>query len=250
MGNTLRSVLLGGIISILSGCTSLVSEKPVFEPADYDTSGSLAGHYRVVGDAGQVVITANPDGRLTLFGFQTVKAKKRAKDNTETRVQALYADAAAIPVGNGDYALQISCAALADKDKDYASWLGGKDSRWRDYSAYGVIAQDRQQDHLWFSANFYRSTDELDRLFDRYGVKPAPDSRGIRILPAAMSRSAAGALFRDLIAREMAPGGGGELFHREDREGRLTADEEQALRIKDSTTCRRLQREGERPPDK
>jgi hypothetical protein len=244
---SLSAVLLG----TLAGCTGLISEKPVFGAADYDTTGALLGHYRDAEGRKSVVVTRGLDGQLAFFGFESKTTKKKgSKDTEEVWRQAFYADAAAIALGGGDYTLQVSCTAIVQGNKSYAGWLGGKASPWRDYTAYGVIAQDRKQDHLWFSANFYESSDGAEHILTRYGAQKPKDSGGVRILPPNITRAAAMAMFRDLVAFDMTSDGSLELYRRLDRETLPDADETAALVVKDSSTCHRLQIEGSPPPEK
>jgi hypothetical protein len=249
-------------LSVLAGCTALISEKPVFGAADYDTSGSLLGHYKMVDEstqATQVLATRGPEGRMVLLGFEVKKAAPTNNpepgaqtDKHDVLVQGYYAEAAAIPLGGGDFALQVSCAALIEDGKIYASYLGGKKSPYRNYTAYGVIAQDRMKDYLWVSTNFYSREEDTDLIFNRYAVAKAPENNGkdydVRIIPPDISRSAAVALFRDLIAQDMNADSGSELYKRTDRDPQPSDDETAAIVLNSSEQCQRVQNEGEPPP--
>jgi hypothetical protein len=244
-----RALLPAFFAAVLAGCTGVVSEKPVFAASDFDTTGALLGHYTDTGENRKVLVTRGPDGQLVVFGFEN-KPVKKGKETEDVWYHAFYAEGAAVALGGGDYVLQISCSAIAQGGKTYAGWLGGKSSPYRDYTAYGVIAQDRQQDHLWFSANFYRNGEDAERVFARYGAVKPKDRSELRILPPDMPRAAATAMFRELIAFEMAQDASPTLYRRADRNAILDAELAKFLVIKDSTTCRRLQRESEPPKDK
>lgn len=248
-----RSALLACTLGVLTGCTALVSEKPVFAPTDYDTTGALLGHYQEYGGQKQVVVTRGADGELVFLGFESKPVPKKKDSKAQDQAiwaQALYAEAAAIPLGGGDYVLQVSCTALAHDGKTFAGWLGGKVSPFKNHTAYAFLAEDRKKDYLWFSANFYASGDDNARVFNRYGVqKPPGKDDDVRIIPADISRSATMAMFRELIALDMASSGSPELYHRENRDGQPDENEAAAMVIKDSAQCHRLQTEGDPPKD-
>ena len=255
--HAIRRVALAACAFALCGCTGLLSEKPLFAPADYDASGALLGHYAIMkGDTTEgVIVSRGAGGGLVFVGLKSVPGK--AKDET-TWVQTIYAEGAAVPLGDGDYALQISCSGLVEKGRIYASWFGGRRSPYRQYTAYGVLARDRKADHYWVNANFYSSNDDAQTLiFNRYGIEKGTlkNSDGTevadtaRIIPAGMPRSTAIALFRDLIAQDMADSSEGGLLKRTNREPLLDNDEKKAVILNDSEACRRVQAEGEAPPD-
>ena len=252
-------VLLACSLTALAGCTGLISEKPVFDPADYDTSGSLLGHYRKLDENMQVVVARGREGRVVILGFEIEKAGQTTKSGTdgqnkkhEDLVQSLYAEAAVIPLGGGDFALQVSCSAVIHDGKPYASWLGGKKSPYRSYTLYGFVAQDRKKNYLWVSTNFYSGDDEAAQVFNRYAVDKAPKNTSkdydVRIIPPDLMRPAAMSLFRDLIAQDMGSDGGSELYQRTNRDPQPSDDEKAAIVLNDSNQCLRVQYEGESPP--
>lgn len=245
-------------LSVLAGCTGLVSEKPVFAPSDYDTSGSLLGHYGTPDSHRKVVVARGADGGIVLLGYEYGKPENKPEgaaqtDADEVLAQSFYAEGAVIPLGGGDFVLQISCSAMNDNGKDFYSWLGGRQSPYRAYTSYGYIAQDRSKSYLWASSNFYSSRDEPAAIFNKYGVETAPkiDGKSIidaRIIPPGISKGAIRSLFRELIAQDMDSGDSGELYQRRSREPALDSDEAKATRLNDSAECRRIQLEGEPPP--
>lgn len=243
----------------LAGCTGLISEKPVFVPADYDTSGSLLGHYRKLDENVKVVVTRGREGRIVILGFEDKKVGPTNKPNTDAQnnsredmLQNLYAEAAMIPLGGGDFAMQISCSAVIHGGKTYASSLGGKKSPYRSYAVYGFVAQDRKKDYLWVSTNFYGGGDDTALVFNRYAVEKAPQNASkdydVRIIPPDLTRPAAVALFRDLIAQYMGSDGGSELYQRTNRDPQLSDDEKAAVVLNNSNQCLHVQNEGEPPP--
>jgi hypothetical protein len=250
-------VLLACSLTGLAGCTGLISEKPVFVPADYDTSGSLLGHYRKLDENMQFVVTRGREGRIVIFGFESKKTGQTNKPDTENNgheelLQGLYAEAAAIPLGGGDFALQVTCSAVMHDGKTYATWLGGKKSPYRSYAMYGFVAQDRKRDYLWVSTNFYGGGDDTALLFNRYAVEKAPQNTSkdydVRIIPPYLARPAAIALFRDLIAQYMNSGGGSDLYQRTDRNPQPSEGEKAAIVLNDGNQCLHVQSEGEPPP--
>lgn len=252
-------VFLACSLTALAGCTGLISEKPVFAPADYDSSGVLLGHYRKLDENMQVVVSRGRDGRIVILGFETKGTGQTNKsetdvqsNNRENLVQSLYAEAAAIPLGSGDFALQVSCSVVIRDGKTFASWLGGRESPYRSYAVYGFVAQDRKKDYLWVSTNFYGGGDDTALIFNRYAVEKAPQDTStdydVRIIPPDLTRPAAMALFRDLIAQYMESDGGSELYKRTDRDPQPSGDERAAIVLKDSNQCLRIQNEGVPPP--
>lgn len=245
--------------AILAGCTTLISEKPAFAAADYDTSGALYGHYRSADGKQQVLVTRGAAGQFVVQQFDVAVMFVKGKDGNpdeqhESLTQSAYAEGAAIPLGGGDFALQMSCVALAHDGKTFASWLGGKASPVRSYTIYGLIAQDRKRDRLWASANFSDGGDETALIFNRYGVRKAPKAlvkeNDARVLPPGLDRTAALDLFRALIARAMDSGNGSTLYERINRDMEPSDDEAAATLLGDTQTCRHLQTEGEPPPSK
>lgn len=252
-------VLLACSLTGLAGCTGLISEKPVFIPADYDASGSLLGHYRKLDENIRVVVSRGREGRIVILGFEAKKTPQTNKSETDAQnnnredlLQNLYAEAAVIPLGSSDFALQVSCSAVIHDGKTYASWLGGKNSPYRSYAVYGFVAQDRKRDYLWVSTNFYGGGDDTTLVFNRYAVEKAPQNTSkdydVRIIPPDLARPAAMALFRDLIAQYMGSDGGSELYQRTNRDLQPSDVEKAAIVLNDSNQCLHVQNEGEPPP--
>jgi hypothetical protein len=233
---------------MLSSCTMLVSEKPIFTNSDFDATGALVGHYDSEDQKGGFVVMPGSDSRLQVFGFETIPSKRSSSPGR--LVQISYAEVAAIPLGNGDFALQFGCTALAENGKTFGSLLGGSASRYGNYTAYGIVAQDRKKDHQWVSTNFY----EYDRntygaIFSKYAIKKhnVDDAKGkggateVEVIPPDTSRSAAQALFRDLIAADMLSSSDSQLSTKTNSDGELTDDERAAVVLNSSDACVRVQ---------
>jgi hypothetical protein len=244
----LAPALLSCVPLVLGSCTMLVSEKPIFTTSDFDATGALVGHYDSEDDKGEFVVMPSSDSRLVVIGFETMPSKRSSTPGG--LVQASYAEVAAIPLGNGDFALQFGCTALAEDGKTFGSLLGGSASRYGNHTAYGIVAQDRKKDHLWVSINFYKySGNPYDAIFSKYAIrnhknddaKAKGGASEVEVIPPDISRSAAQALFRDLIATDMLSSGSSQLNTKTNNDGELTDDERAAVVLNSSDACVRVQ---------
>ncbi len=149
-----------------------------------------------------------PDEQITALGLE-YKTDEQSKD-VPVLTQTFYGEGAAIPLGGGDFVLQITCSALVKDGKVYASWIGGKKSPYPTYTVYGTVAQDRKKGYGWaniylFSARGDRSedvdyADSLNLFFNKYRIKTSGDgsegNASVAIIPSDIGRSAALSLFR------------------------------------------------------
>ena len=181
--------------AIVSGCTSIVSQRPVFPPAAFATSDNLLGVYAPLdtGD-GEYFVEREGEAGLKIIGL--------GRSNGVWR-EAVYIDGAAVPLGDGDYVLQMSCVILWDDKKGWAPFPG---ITQRNYASYALVMQDRRAYTYWLLRDFSAIDAET---FEQYGVA-RPDSGDsktrsyIAILPKSMSTQRAAAFFRAVAQNAMA----------------------------------------------
>jgi hypothetical protein len=222
----------------IAGCTSIVSQKPIFSDKDFEKSDGVLGIYdaQTTNPSEEFEVTRESAGKFRAIGLGQDKQKW---------FQFFYADFSAIPLGGGDYVLQVSCSLMAD-DK---GWKPAPTAMTKGYSDFALVLKDRRVNAYWSLANFQDTT---PALLARYGavdpsVRDPKQDSSIRILPASMSKEKAIAFFRDLAADTMnnANGNPGIIERRTSGPQAIdpTSDEAKAITVRTAQQCQSMTRQ-------
>ncbi len=230
------------LVGSLAACTSIVSQKPIFSDKDFEKSDGVLGIYDALNSnpSEEFEVTREGAGKLRVIGLGQDKQKW---------FEFFYADFSAIPMGGGDYILQVSCSLMRD-DKD---WKPAPVAMTKGYTDFAFVLKDRRADTYWSLANF---SDVTPALLARYGavdpsVRDPKQDNSIRILPAGMAKEKAIAFFRDVAADAMNNGNGnpGVIERRTSGPQAIDpkSDEAKAIVVRTPQQCQSLTR-NYRPP--
>ncbi|HTQ13414.1 MAG TPA: hypothetical protein VMH86_06020 [Rhizomicrobium sp.] len=182
----MKAAVLVCVGAVLAGCTTVVSDRPVF-PASMAAGGpSLEGAYLVYGENGENVITVSrrDGGRYEAIGFGTRPHYR----------EGLAMEFAAVPLGGGDFALQVSCLASRN---DSGAWNKEKDAAF----AYWTLSASRARGD-WFAGIIVADADR-DALAAKYRLAAGKNALKIDGLSPGRALS----FFRDWQAAQLAVGG-------------------------------------------
>ena len=222
----------------IAGCTSIVSQKPIFSDKDFEKSDGVLGIY----DA----LNANPSEEFEVSreGAGKLRAIGLGQDKQKW-FQFFYADFSAIPMGGGDYILQVSCSLMRE-DK---GWKPAPVVMTKGYTDFAFVLKDRRADTYWSLANF---SDVTPALLTRYGVvdpsvRDPKQDNSIRVMPQSMPKEKAIAFFRDVAADVMnnANGNPGIVERRTSGPQAIDpkSDEAKAITVRNAQQCQSLTRQ-------
>lgn len=230
--------------AFLAGCSTLVSERPVFASEDFDSSPVLLGRYASVEsgpDSVRYYVDRSGVAGLRITGFHEVGEKWQ---------QIFYGEGGAIALGGGDYVLQMSCLAYRGDTQWQSAALGPPHSPWRRFTAYGLAIRDRRAGDYWVLQSSTGLGHEDTPLYRRFGIEERKipgmkqgDEDRIDILPHAISPSQARTFFAVAVLEVMA-GRGQPVLVAQERAGANDASSrsEVAKAVEVSTTgeCREI----------
>jgi hypothetical protein len=171
---------------VLAGCTTVLSDKPVFPPAMAANKSALEGTYTLRGDNGENVVTVKRRDASTYdaIGFGVKPAYR----------EGLAMEFSAVPLGGGDYALQISCLASRD---DNGTWKHESESAY----VYWVLAASRAK------GDYFVGWDVADADRDALSLKYHQQADKGTLKLSGLSPERAKAFFFDWEQSQLATGG-------------------------------------------
>jgi hypothetical protein len=172
------------LAAALAGCATVSSQKPVFAPAP--DKSVLQGVYEMHGDKGAITLSVRRRDAATYEAFLF--------DPEGAHEQGLAAEFNAVPLGHGDYVLQVGCLA-SRKDDGKGKWEMAPTVQ------YWTLAAARPDGDYWLGFNL--SDDAATALSAKY--RQVHDKDGLKLDGLAPAR--ANAFFADWLAMQFAEGG-------------------------------------------
>jgi hypothetical protein len=169
----------------LAGCATVSSQKPVFAPAPDKTA--LAGVYEMHGDKGEITLLVR---RHDAASYEAYLYNPEAPFQ-----QGLAAEFNAVPMGHGDYVLQVGCLATRKDDE------GGRWETAPPGFQYWTLTAARAHDDYWLG--FVLTDAAADALTAKY--HQPRDKDGIKL--TALSPQTAQSFFADWAQMQMSEGG-------------------------------------------
>ncbi|HEY1631832.1 MAG TPA: hypothetical protein VGF56_10980 [Rhizomicrobium sp.] len=201
-------VLLAGA---LAGCASVSSHDPVFAPAP--EKSAFAGVYGIPGEKGAISLLVRRRDASSYEAFLF--------DPEEPHEEGMAAEFSVVPLGVGDYALQVSCIA-SRKDDGKGPWEMGPPG-----FLYWTLAMARPHGDYWLGFNLTDAA--AAALSAKY--KQTHGEHGIEL--AGLPPDRARAFFSDWLGMQIAEGGDRVLPVMK----KLDASSDDA-QFKNPTTCR------------
>ncbi|MGH6872251.1 MAG: hypothetical protein ACREHE_12160 [Rhizomicrobium sp.] len=182
-----RVTCLSAVAMALAGCMTVSSLKPVFPPGMAANRSSLEGDYTLHGEKGDILLTVVRRDAAT---YDAYLFKPEAP-----YTEGLAVEFNAVPLRNGDFAIQTVCLASLDD---------GGDGKWKHLepeNPYWTLAAARPHGDYWLGFNL--SDDAANMLAAKYGQNQ--DKDGIKLAGLAPDRATA--FFQDWLRAQLANGG-------------------------------------------
>lgn len=138
-----RLLTLAAAVAVLSGCGMVVSRTPIFPERMAAADPALEGLYTVRGNTtSDVAVVTRNDTHYTAAFYRHVYS---AAPNAKPYAQSGAADFQLIPLDNGDYAVQASCAFAMIG----AGLFAARDHAPPDQVQYAVLIAARPRQNFW-----------------------------------------------------------------------------------------------------
>jgi hypothetical protein len=181
----MNRIVVLALAASLAGCAMVSSQKPVFPQAP--DKSALAGLYKMLGDKGAITLLVRRHDASSYEAFLF------APD--QPYEEGVAAEFSAVPLGAGDYVLQVSCLASRKED--------GKGPWEIPVSGfqYWTLATARPHGDYWLGFNL--TDNAANALSAKF--KQVHDSDGIKLEGLPTDRALA--FFSDWLGMQIAEGG-------------------------------------------
>jgi hypothetical protein len=183
----MNRIVVLALAASLAGCAMVSSQKPVFPQVP--NKSALAGVYELYGgkDAITLLVRRHDAASYEAFLF----------DPNEPHEEFYAAEFSAVPLGAGDYVLQVSCLA-SRKDDGKGPWEVPLLSGFQ----YWTLAAARLRGDYWLGSNL--TDDAANALSAKFGQVHDRDG-GIKLESLPIDRALA--FFSDWLGMQIAEGG-------------------------------------------
>jgi hypothetical protein len=128
----LFAICASAVCLLLAGCGMVISDRPIFPPDAARHASQLAGIYTFKGDEGPVIVSVRQSDDAAYEASVFLQ-----KDFSQAGALSF----SAVPLGNGDYVMQVSC--FVDRDRSGA---------WKSEAAnylYWILFKARPRGDYW-----------------------------------------------------------------------------------------------------